>query len=183
MPPPGWSPPPGWAPDPSWPEPPHGWTWWRADPVRARGLATGWLVTLAVAAGVVVPALVVGLVVTVVMLGGSAGPGGCGPRDPATGAAAQLDLVNDTEAAVFLDDCQGQGCLLAESADRIAPDDDLVVPLSCSDGDVPETSWRIRSDDGEALGYLVISSPADADGATFFVTDASPDRRTTTSGE
>ena len=177
-PPPGWSPPPGWGLDPSWPPPPPDWVWWRLVPTPGNRRGVAAKVLLGVAGAVVgliaLGAAMVGLM-TLMGFGDPAGFGNAAP--PGLG---QFDLRNDTAAPVTVGNCQGPGCMPAESQDRVPPGQVVAISTDTSGTGDGLTSWQVTSAEGAVLGYIVLGADHADDGTTVQVSALSPDRSTPT---
>ncbi len=137
-----------------------------------RGLRAALLLT-PVLVGVAVAALL-----TADIIGTAKGCGSIDPGDPANYSA--VVILNDTQASVTVDDCQGTYCNGDTTTVGLSPGEPLQVHAACGASGTHMTSWRLSGADRRTIGYIAVQTKRKQDGLVYPVSAASRDRRTPT---
>ena len=159
--------------------------WWRSTyaaaqrPGRARWALLGVAIPFGCLPAAIV-VLVVGLFVALMFAQAADDAIGCGSVDPTDPSNySTVVILNDTAAAVTLDQCRGDYCNPDQDPTRLAPGRRVQVNAACASSGADMTSWRVTGPTG-LLGYVAVDTPRKHDGLVYPVSRASGSRSTAT---
>jgi hypothetical protein len=107
------------------------------------------------------------------ILGGITGCGSIDPTDPSN--YTQLSIVNDTAAPVVIADCAGEYCDQKLPA-QLLPEQAFAGDAACHATGANMTSWTVKNNNGQLIGYVAVDSPRSRTGLIFDVSKVSTSR-------